>query len=70
MTLADYRALVGPAACRWCGAKLPEEVRYYEHPDGWRVEGFSALLWLFLRCVNCDYDWSLWKLGVPRRLKA
>lgn len=68
LTLDEYRAMVKPEKelCRWCGVQLPMTVLHYPHPDGWAVSGMAGLHWLYVRCAKCDYDWSLWKLGVPR----
>lgn len=66
MKLEDYEKLVEGKTCRWCGTELPQKVEYYAHPDGWKVEGFPTLLWLYVKCPNCKYDWSLWKLGLSR----
>ena len=65
-TLSDYRKLVKKELCRWDNTQLPMTVLSYDHQDGYEVEGFEKKQWLYLRCVKCDYDWSLWKLGVPR----
>jgi hypothetical protein len=65
-TLAEYRAMVTRNKCLWCGNPLPEEIRYYEHADGWLVRGMENKQWLYLYCARCEYEWALWKLGVPR----
>jgi hypothetical protein len=66
-TLDDWRNMATTSVCRWCGVVLPETVLHHPHPGGWKVKGLPGLQWLYVRCVNCDYDWALWKLGVPGR---
>ena len=38
------------------------ELGFYEHEDGWFVESIGKTLWLYVRCLNCDYQNALWKL--------
>ena len=38
------------------------ELGFYEHEDGWFVESIGKTLWLYARCLNCDYQNALWKL--------
>jgi len=68
-TLREYRNMVTEETCRYCGKQLPQEVSHYPHPQGWPVARMVGLHWLYLHCA-CDYDWALWKLGVPRILAA
>ena len=65
-TLADYRALVRGKICRSCGTVLMPEVNYYDHPDGWLVEGFEKKQWLYTECRGCGYQNALWKLDIVR----
>jgi len=51
--------------CPRCKTQL-DHVEYYPHEGGWNVEGYDTRLWLSKHCSKCDYDWSLWKIGVPR----
>ena len=61
------KALSHTSWCRWCGASLTGSVvEGYQHEGGWKVPGLDGTWWLFIHCAGCDYDWSLWKLGVPR----
>lgn len=47
-----------------CGQALTvEDLRMYPHEGGDRVEGLGKV-WLYLHCPKCQYDWSLWKLGI------
>lgn len=64
--LSEYEALCTVDKCRWCATKLPKEIRFYQHADGYAVDTFEHPQWLYKTCVACGYDWSLWKLGVPR----
>lgn len=66
MTIHDYEQQIERAVCRWCSTKLPSVIQMYPHSDGWTIEGMSERQWLYVHCVKCEYDWSLWKLGVPR----
>jgi len=72
MNLQDfYDAIpVESRVCRWCGKPLSNHVDRYNHGDGWKVDGFEERQWLSVRCSNpkCRYEWSLWKVGVPRDL--
>jgi len=52
--------------CRWCGSDLPARFKAYRHDDGWIVSGVEGRWWVYVECPNCGYQWSLWKLGVPR----
>ena len=63
-TLEEWRALCLKNYCRWCNASLPLELRYYRHPNGWLVKGMKGRQWLYVKCARCNYDFSLWKLGV------
>jgi len=54
-------------ACTFCGASLKgQPIRGYTHDGGWPVEGYEKLLWLYIKCPKCKYDYAIWKLGVPR----
>jgi len=65
-TLETVKNLIRIRKCQYCGAPLPiDDIRYYPHPNGWDIEGLGRV-WLYIRCPKCGYDWSLWKLGVPR----
>jgi len=52
--------------CPTCKTKLYDKIDLYEHDGGWIVKGFDKKQWLSKRCPKCKYDWSLWKIGVPR----
>jgi hypothetical protein len=65
MTLADYKTLVLGKTCRWCSASLTElPIQHYTHEGGHEVESFEMPQWLYVTCPKCDYQWSLWKLGI------
>ena len=51
-----------------CGCDLSKEpiVYYAPHSDGWTIKGESEKVWLYVKCPNCGYDMSIWKLGVLR----
>ncbi len=63
-TLKEYYGMVKTTTCRWCGDSLSTKVDYYEHSGGYDVVGFAKRQWLSVKCQECGYDWSLWKLGV------
>lgn len=66
-TLEEYGKIVQETCCRWCGEKLDTSaVEGYPHDGGWTVDGFKDKQWLYIHCTKCNYDWALWKLGVPR----
>jgi len=68
METREYQEAIKEDVCKWCGyrglSKLPVDM--YPHENGWTVAGELERQWLSVRCPKCDYDWSLWKLGVPR----
>ena len=66
MKLSDYEKLIDGKVCRWCLAPLPAVVQSYPHDGGRPVEGMDGLQWLSVHCDRCEYDWALWKLGIPR----
>jgi len=67
MRLEDYQKLLEGKRCRWCGCDLSDqEVKHYPHKAGWEVEGFEEKQWLYVVCPCCNYQWALWKLGIPR----
>lgn len=64
----EYRRRLKTTTCRWCGGLLlNQQIEYYEHSGGWRVEGHVAKQWLYIECPGCKYQWSLAKLGVPQK---
>lgn len=67
MRLEEFEAKVAGKKCFSCGQRLPGKIDYYEHSDGWEVEGFSSRLWLYVECSKCGYQSSLETLGVPRK---
>jgi len=40
------------------------ELGFYEHSDGWFVKSLNKRLWIYVRCLNCDYQNAIWKLGL------
>jgi hypothetical protein len=66
-TLDDYSELCTKHLCKWCGCCLPDTIlgTDYPHPGGWPVRDLPGTYWLYKRCVRCEYEWALWKLGVP-----
>ena len=66
-TLEEYGQKTDGKACRSCGTHFINlAVEHYDHPGGWEVDGFDVAQWLYITCPDCDYQNSLWKLGVPR----
>lgn len=61
-TLEEYRAMVTIKLCPDCNAPLPHDFKSYDHDGGFPVVGFDKPQWLFLECINCDYQWALAKL--------
>jgi hypothetical protein len=77
MTLQDtlYQELLGMKDVQlgcYYHHSLPiraEDVRFYQHPDGWIVReapGIEHKLWIYIHCRICGYDTAIWKIGVPR----
>lgn len=53
--------------CKYCNAELGnEQVHYYPHSTGWKIDGIQYKVWLFVVCPGCGYQWALWKLGFFR----
>lgn len=65
-SLEEYLKLITKEECQWCGKDLPQKIDYYEHPNGWLIDGVHKFQWLSIHCRHCDYDWSISKLGVPQ----
>lgn len=68
-TLAQIKRQIKKDRCEWCNySPLSSEViKFYEHTGGWMIDGIKKRVWLFITCPKCDYEWALWKLGVPRK---
>lgn len=66
--MEEYKGLIVTDVCMFCQCpgldKQP--IRAYSHESGWEVEGYHRRQWLYVTCPKCEYDWALWKLGVPR----
>ena len=63
-----FRDQITKDECRICGYKGLKDlpiVGYPNHPGGWDIND-SSYWWLFIQCPGCNYQWSLWKLGVAR----
>ncbi len=55
---------LGPK-CRWCNVYMSRaEIRHYDHPGGYPVDGMVENQWLYIECPNCQYEWSFKKLGI------
>lgn len=71
-TLGDYdqnaTELTG-GNCPTCGGVL-NYIENYDHDSGWVVKGCKRKQWLYKTCGKCGYQWSLWKLGIPREMKT
>jgi hypothetical protein len=65
-SLKEYEEMVKDKLCRWCGVPLKPKIEYYEHLNGWVVDGFPNRLWLWKECPKCGHQWSLEKLGIER----
>lgn len=72
MELEEYYKQIKIDTCKWCDYSplSSETIKCYEHEGGWIVDGFTKRMWLFITCPKCDYEWALWKLGVPRHTGA
>jgi len=65
LNLHHYQKKIDGKKCKHCGEPLGR-IRAYEHDGGWKVDGFDRKQWLYTICPNCEYQWALWKLGIPR----
>jgi len=45
---------------------VPPILYYVPHEDGWTIKNEWQKVWLYIKCPQCGYDCSIWKLGVPR----
>ena len=45
-----------------------DNIKHYPHSGRWLVKGlfYCDKLWLCIHCDKCGYNWTLWKLGVPK----
>jgi len=67
-TLEQIGQMVQGKTCQWCGTALPTKIDHYNHTGGSSVAGFEMKQWLSVQCPKCEYEWSLWKLGIyPNR---
>jgi hypothetical protein len=41
-------------------------IQAYPHDGGWKVKGSPGLWWVYIVCPECEYEWAIYKLGVPR----
>lgn len=51
-----------------CGEDLSQEpiLYYVPHSDGWTIKDEVQKAWLYVKCMSCGYDCSIWKMGVAR----
>lgn len=61
--------------CVCCGGDLVQSlhgsyvvVNMYDHEYGWKVSKHMERQWLSIHCDVCNYDNSIWKLGVEREV--
>ncbi len=56
--------------CKHCNTPFSryDPIIHYQHPSGWIVPGYEKKQWLYIECPGCQYQWSLWKLGVGKSL--
>jgi len=46
-----------------CGQLFKEtDIRNYDHPYGYVIEGYSNKQWIYFHCTKCDCDLALWKI--------
>ena len=77
-TIQDYQRQLSGKDCKWCRREnydngtteiVPldnEPIEHYEHDGGYPVEGYKTNRWLYVVCPKCNYQWSLWKLGISK----
>jgi predicted nucleic acid-binding Zn ribbon protein len=64
-TIKDYQKQLDGKKCRFCKEKLEHcEIKMYNHPAGYEVEGMTSPQWLYVVCPKCGYEWSLKKLNI------
>lgn len=65
-TVEEIRAQMTVTTCSHCGFEGidKEEIKAYDHDNGWQLFGHSKRQWLWVDCPGCKYEWALWKLGV------
>ena len=67
-SMQGYTERITKKGCT-CGAPIPnqvEDLHAYLHSGGWTIDGLEGRWWLYMECPECNYQWALWKLGVPR----
>jgi len=60
------KAVIGKK-CVNCGQKFELgnfEIGMYPHENGQYIVGLNKTLWVYIRCLNCDFQNALWKLGL------
>jgi len=79
MNIQDYENQLEGKECRWCKDSSESKRRnncsleglrilQYNHDGGYKVDGFEKPQWLYVVCPNCDYQWSLQKLGIAQQI--
>ena len=59
------RLLDGKCTCeKSTFADMP--LNMYPHTGGWNIAEINKKQWLFFTCPSCGYQWSIWKIGVPK----
>jgi hypothetical protein len=61
------------AKCWGCGSAVSQaDLRNYDHPEGWRVDGFAQRQWLSFECSQkrCRYGTSFTAYEIPRQLQC
>ena len=70
MKMSDYQAQIVGKVCPACKRPVPSTIKFYDHAGGYDVEGFSGRQWLYVECHGCQFQISLWKLGVAHPFAA
>lgn len=63
-TITKLEELVKDKGCWSCQDDFDvlQDLRMYEHPNGWRFSVKTEKQWIFLVCSECGYQTSLSKL--------
>jgi len=65
--LSSYEAEFQDKTCKYCSAKLSGPALFWgPHDGGYQLPGFDSKQWIYTECPQCEYQWSMGKLGIQQ----